>query len=216
MIYLIGGPPRCGKTTLAKAMSKQYGISWVSTDMLATVGAAYTPKQEWVKTHPYSVLRRKFSARGLRSNDDFYEALPTAKIVSVLKCEAKAAFLAVEMMVACEIADGNNYIIEGYHIEPAFAKKLIKKYGAKKVKAIFLTKHDAKKFAIDVHKSTTPNDWLIVLTKKKETFLKVGEMVAAYSKILESEAKKYGFKAVAMDVDLEKKLKMAMENLRNN
>jgi hypothetical protein len=59
------------------------------------------------------------------------------------------------------------------------------------VRAVFLTKFDAHKFAKDVHKSTTPNDWLIVLTKKEETFVKVGKMVSLYSKYFEKEAKKY-------------------------
>lgn len=34
MKYLIGGPPRCGKTTLAKELSSRLGVSWISTDMI--------------------------------------------------------------------------------------------------------------------------------------------------------------------------------------
>ncbi len=37
MIYLIGGPPRCGKTTLAKEMSKKLEIPWISSDALEVV-----------------------------------------------------------------------------------------------------------------------------------------------------------------------------------
>ncbi|OGF22453.1 hypothetical protein A2Y83_04145 [Candidatus Falkowbacteria bacterium RBG_13_39_14] len=48
MIYLIGGPPRCGKTTLAKEMSKKLRIPWVSTDALEVVTRAYVDKEKWV------------------------------------------------------------------------------------------------------------------------------------------------------------------------
>ena len=34
MIYLIGGPPRCGKTTVASKLSLDTGIPWVSTDTI--------------------------------------------------------------------------------------------------------------------------------------------------------------------------------------
>lgn len=38
MIYLIGGPPKCGKTTLAKQLAKKLGIQWVATDTLEVIG----------------------------------------------------------------------------------------------------------------------------------------------------------------------------------
>jgi len=33
MIYLIGGPPRCGKTNIAKKLSK----SWISADTIESM-----------------------------------------------------------------------------------------------------------------------------------------------------------------------------------
>jgi len=196
MIYLIGGPPRCGKTTLAKKMSKRFGTPWISCDTLEAISKFYTPKEDWQQKYPYSFLRNQ---SGMRDNDWFYGKYSTAKIISVLKNQAKMVFGAIEMVVACELADGNDYIIEGYHLVPNFAKKMIKKYGSQNVKAIFLTKFDANKFARDVRQSTTPNDWLLVLTKKDETFVKVGKMVASYSRYFDKEAKKHGLKVFNMD-----------------
>ncbi len=207
MIYLIGGPPRSGKTTLAKYMSKKLGIPWISCDTLESVSTSYMSAVQYKKTHPYSVLRDKTS----RHNDRFYAMHSAKKIVSVLNRQAKATFPAIDAMTICEITDGNDYIIEGYHIEPRFVARLMKKYGAKNIRAIFLTKFDAEKFAQDVKKSTTPNDWLLVRTKKDETFLKVGKMVAEFSRVLDSEAKKYGFKSICMDQKFEQKLKEAVK-----
>lgn len=205
MIYLIGGPPRCGKTTLAKALSKRLRIPWISCDTLESISGEYMSQKEWDKTHPYSRLRRK-----IHSTDLFYEMYSSKQIMDVLYKQAHPAYPAIAMMALCEIKDGNDYIIEGYHLVPNFVEKLVKKYGTKNIQAVFLGKFDANKFSIDVHRSTTPNDWLLLSVKKNATFVKVGEMVSLYSKFFEKEAKKYGFSFFNMDEGFEKKVKEAI------
>ena len=37
MIYLLGGPPRVGKSIISKTITKKYGINVVSTDSLGAV-----------------------------------------------------------------------------------------------------------------------------------------------------------------------------------
>lgn len=193
---------------MAKQMSKQLQIPWISCDTLEVISGAYMTKNEWDKAHPYSLLRRIH-----KTNDQFYEALSPQKIVSVLKKQARATFAAIDMMTICEIKDGNDYIIEGYHLEPRFIQSLMKKYGKKNLKAVFLTKMDAEKFAQDVHKSITPNDWLILGTKKKENFVRVGQMVFWYSHMLEKEAEKYGFPVLCMDQEFSKQLQKGIVGL---
>ena len=204
MIYLIGGPPRCGKTTLAKILSQKLSIPWISCDTLEVISGEYMSQAEWNASHPYWLLRRKH-----KTNDDFYHHLPPGQIVNVLRGEARATFPAIEMMVLCEMTEGNDYIIEGYHIEPSLARMLIKKYGRKNIHAVFLVKHDAKKFVEDVHKSTTSNDWLVRGTKKQETFLKVGEMVSMYSRYIEKDVRKYGLSVLGMDKNFESQIQKA-------
>lgn len=210
MIYLIGGPPRCGKTVLAKKLSKKTKIPWLSCDTLDAITQEYTLEEKRREKYPYSFLRRKGKMRG---NDEFYNTYSPAQIINVLKQQAESVHKAIDTAIACEIADGNDYIIEGYHIVPSFAQKMIKKYGKQTVRAIFLTKFDAHKFAKDVHKSTTPNDWLIVLTKKPETFVKVGKMVSEYSGIFEREAKKFGLKMFNTDTNFNNKISGAIKYL---
>lgn len=210
MIYLIGAPPRCGKTTLAKKMSKQTKIPWLSCDTLDSITQAYTPKEKWREKYPYSFLRKKSKAS---NNDDFYNTYSPAKIISVLKKQAQTVYDAIDAVIACEIADGNDYIVEGYHIVPSLVQKMIHKYGKQNVRAVFLTKFDAPKFAIDVHKSTTHNDWLIVLTKKQETFVKVGEMVSLYSQYFEKQAKKFDLQVFNTDKNFNSQISSAIKCL---
>lgn len=210
MIYLIGGPPRCGKTVLAKKLSKKTKIPWLSCDTLDSITQEYTLASKWREKYPYSFLRRKGKMRG---NDEFYKTYSSAEIISVLKKQAESVYHAIDTAIACEIADGNDYIIEGYHIIPSFAQKMIKKYGKQNVRAVFLAKFDANKFAKDVHKSTTPNDWLIVLTKKQETFVKVGKMVSLYSQYFEREAKKFALRVFSTDTNFNYQINSAIKYL---
>jgi len=196
MIYLIGGPPRTGKTSFAKHLAKKLKIPWIASDCLEVIVRPYIPNSKFKEAYPYSYLRKHGDAR---NNDVFYETYSSQKIIQVLKKQSKTTYKAIDNMIANEIDNGNDYVIEGYHLIPSFVEKLIKKHGRKNIKALFLTKHDSEKFAVDVHKSDTPNDWLLVLTKKQETFLKVGKMVSQYSDIFEKEAKKHKMKTLNMD-----------------
>lgn len=136
MIYLIGGPPKCGKTTLAKKLSKELETPWISADTLQSVVYAYTNKKEIPKKFPWGEIRRKTKG----SNDLAYDKYSAKEIVDFYKKQAITSYKAIEMVAVSEISDGNNYIIEGYQVEPKLAKNLLDKYGNDKIKSVFLTR----------------------------------------------------------------------------
>ncbi len=49
MIYLIGGAPRCGKSTLCQRFAAELGIGWISTDLVVEVidQAGIKKPQQW-------------------------------------------------------------------------------------------------------------------------------------------------------------------------
>jgi len=211
MIYLIGGPAKCGKTTLAKQMSKKFGIPWVSSDTLQVVAWKYIEKysssEEIKKLYPHNALKGK-------TNDETYSNTTPQQIAKNYIKQAKATYDAIDMFCICEITDGNNYIVEGYHVTPQLAARLMKKYGKENFKAIFLVKQDVEKFVQDVKKSSTPNDWILKKTKKEETFYKIATMIVYYSNWFSTEAQKYNLPLMNMDVNFTKQLQKAMKFLR--
>ena len=116
------------------------------------------------------------------------------------------------MFTICEITDGNDFIIEGYHIEPKLVAELNKKY-PNKLRSIFLIKNDESKFIADIKKSTTPNDWIIARTNNEETYGKIAKMICEYGNFFEKESKKYGFKVLNMDNDFDNKINEAINDL---
>lgn len=210
MIYLIGGPPKCGKTTLAKKLSIKLGIQWVASDTLQVVAreyvSKYVSKKEIDKLYPHNALKGK-------TNDETYSLSTPKQIAKNYIKQAKVSYDAIDMFSICEITDGNDYIIEGYHVTPQLAARLIKQYGHKNFRVLFLYKADVEKFVKDVTKSSTPNDWILRKTKEKETLHKIAEMIAYYGQFFGTEAKKYGFSVLNMDKDFGGQLVKAMNLL---
>lgn len=209
MIYLIGGPPKCGKTTLAKSLSKKLGIPWVSSDTLEVVTMEYIWKyasKNFDELYPHSAMNGK-------TNDETYSLISPKQIAINYIKQVKATYAAIDMFSICEITDGNNYIIEGYHVTPQLAARLIKKYGHENFRILFLIKSDTEKFIRDVKKSATPNDWILRKTRKEETFYKITEMIRYYGKFFDREAKKYGFEILNMDDNFNNHVKKAIELL---
>lgn len=204
-IYLIGGPPKCGKTTLAKRMSRELSIPWISSDTLENLAFAYSRKEDHEKLFPHSYLRGN-------SNDEFYSNHTAEDIVQGYVEQSKTTYPAISMMVETYLTDQDNFIIEGYQVTPEIVSQVITKFGNKHIKTAFLVKHDEEKMLKDFHKSTTPNDWILRKTKKEETFVRIARMIACYSEHVEQEAKKYNLPVYATDLDFEKTLKTVMQS----
>ena len=210
MIYLIGGPPKCGKTTLTKKLSKELQIPWISTDALQVVAMAYLSKVELQKKFPWSEVRKKTH----RINDELYNNYQPKQIIKLYRTAAKSTYPALDAICASKVADGINYILEGLHIEPKFAAQLIKKFGRKNITAIFLVKKDEKSFIKNIEKSSTPNDWIIAKTKERKLiYPKIAKMICAYGTVIEKEAREYGFRCMVLDGDFKKQLQKAIKLL---
>jgi 2-phosphoglycerate kinase len=209
MIYLIGGPPKCGKTTLAKKLSKKLGIPWVASDTLQVVAMNYVWKyapKKFDALYPHNAQKGK-------TTDETYSLNSPEQIAKNYINQAKATYEAIDMFSICEITDGNNYIIEGYHVTPSLAARLIKKYGRKNFRVLFIIKSDTEKFVRDVKKSSTPNDWIIRKTKKAEILRKIAEMIVYCGQIFDKEAKKHKFKVLNMDNNFSGQVKKAIKKL---
>src|SRR6185295_3832158 len=101
-------------------------------------------------------------------------------------------------------------------VTPEIVKRIVKKFGKEHVEAVFLVKYDEQKFVENIHKSTTPNDWIIRKTKNEATYLKIAKMISEYSHYFEKEAKKYGFSIFNMDEDFSKRIDKLTDILYSN
>ena len=208
MIYLIGGPPKCGKTTLAKKLADTYKIPWISADTLQNIVWAYTPEDKLSTLFPHSSLRED-------SNDEFYSKHSPEEIVKNYIAQGKTTYDAISMMAETYLTDKDDFIVEGYQVTPEIVDRIFKKFGKEHVKAVFLVKYDEQKFVQDIHKSTTPNDWTLRKTKDEATFGKIAKMIVEYSYYFEQEAKKCELRVFNMDEGFNEQLNTIEKYLKN-
>ncbi len=195
MIYLIGGPPKCGKTTLAKHLLQEHHIPWISTDALETIIYPYIPSAQHAAAYPLSYRKGD-------TNDETYAMYTAEEIMEGYIAQSATVHPAIDYFIQSELADGNDYAIEGYHITPAFAAHIQKKF-AGNVRSAFLVRTDSITLQKDFSKSTTPNDWILRKTKNQETFEKIASMICRYGTWMTEEASKYQVPIYRIDKDFD-------------
>ncbi len=207
MIYLIGGAPRCGKTTIAKKLSKKIKIPWISADTIESIVAINTSPTDIKKLFPKSEMRKKTK----QSNDLMYDKYSAKEIKNAYVKQAKATWKAIDMMIECEVKEGNDFIIEGHQIHPKLMKFLTEKYGKKNICSLIITRFDVNRIVEGCLKYKSKNDWFIQKTKKEKTFYKIAEMIRLYSKFFEREAKKCKIDVINVDTNFIKQINEAVK-----
>jgi 2-phosphoglycerate kinase len=134
-IFLIGGPPKCGKTTLAKKLSKKLAIPWISADSLQNIVFEYADKNFRLNKFPHKNMKGK-------SNDETYSLNSAENIVKAYIEQGKTSYNAISILVETQLVDKDDYIIEGYHITPELVNQVILKFGNENIIPIFLIKTD--------------------------------------------------------------------------
>lgn len=205
-VYLIGGPPKCGKTMLAKKMSIMLSVAAVSADSLEDKIMARTSKKDFSALFPHAATKGS-------SNDEFYSQYSTERIVDDYIKQGMATHEVIRNLIEDCIKNRTDIIIEGHQITPKNVRRMIDLHGKEKIRSIFLLKKDKVKIAADFHKSQTPDDWILRKTKNPGTFLKIAQMISAYSKHFESEANTYELNSIQMDEDFDAKINKAIEIL---
>ncbi len=196
MIYLIGGPPRSGKTTLAKRLSSRLRIGWVSVDILESVVREHTLKKNYKKLFPKNILREK--TRG--SNDEMYEKFSFKKIADAYITQGKASQKAIEIFIGDCIREGHDFIVEGHQLHPRLVQKLVTLF-PKDIRFVFLIKKDERLLTEGFQKNKAKSDWVLQKTKNKETLKKIAKMLSYFGERIEKEAEKRGFSVYATDKD---------------
>lgn len=210
MIYLIGGAPRCGKTTIAKKISKDLNIPWVSADTLESMVSLYIPKKDIAKHFPKKIVRQKTK----QSNDIMYNKYSAKEIVNLYIKQSKITYLAIKMFAEVSLMEGDDYIIEGHQIHPKLIKEIIIKQGKRNVKSIIMTRYDMQDIIEGCKKHKAKNDWFLQKTKNKETYTKIAKMISEYSKYFNREAKKYKINIVNVDNNFNKEIRLAVGLLK--
>lgn len=192
MFYLIGGTPRSGKTTIAKALSKKLHIPLISTDTLESVVLEYIPESEI----PILFPKKNMRIQTHNSNDVMYSQFTPEQIVEAYTQQGISMRKAITAFILSESSEGHNYIIEGHHITPELVSILEQRF---ELKAVFVGREDRNKTLEAMTNNPSHNDWVIEKTKNPQTFPLIAEMLAQYSSKFKKEAGKYNYSYIPME-----------------
>ncbi|MFH1142422.1 MAG: hypothetical protein ABIH67_02740 [Candidatus Uhrbacteria bacterium] len=210
MIYLIGGSPRSGKTTLSIKLSKKLGVPWISSDYIRSFILPYIPKKDIAFRMP---IEEMFFKKSKCNNDLYYQNYSLSEQIQADIIEGKTMWPGIKRFIENSIWSKNSFIIDGVHLLPEMVSQFKGTSFWKNIKIVYLVKTDEEKILPGFWKSNDPSDWLLTCTKKDKIFSEAAKMVAKFGRYLEKEAKKYGLKVYNTDQNFQKKINQAVKNL---
>ena len=183
MIYLIGGPPRVGKSIIATEIARRRGISAVSTDSLGAVLEAVVDREEV----PGLFAVSRFNEMAEADRIELLVGNPTKRLEYQLD-ESAAVWRAVVPFVLREQEEGRDLVAEGVAVLPRLVDQLV----GVDYQVLFLgnqahtQEHNIKRSARD-----NAHDWMRQASDEyADAFAAfVGQM----SRYIEGEASRYGF-----------------------
>ncbi len=207
-IVLIGGPPKCAKTTLAKNISEKLGISWLSTDVFDVIAKRYVDQDKIDTLFPKTALRRK-SGKG---NDKMYEVFTVDEIVNAYMIQAETISKSVKDFVDIIIKEDWDYLIEGYHITPNLISELISE--DKNISAVVVVNSNGESSVKRSIETKAKSDWLRDGSNQKKTFSTIASMIEMYSDKLLKEARSLGVNVIDINDDFENKSQEIIDLLK--
>lgn len=209
MVYLIGGPPRSGKTTLAQNLAIKKGMPYIPVDYLMSVITPYISEDEAKQKLPLRTIRKETN----RSNDILYSEYSSEQIVSLYMHEAETFWPGVENFIKYALYDGHDFIIEGNQLLPHFVQSLIDENNREQIRVVYLYKIDTDDILMGLHANVAKNDWAVNNTKEEKTFLAIAEMISLFGSRIKEECDNYGIETVNMDFDFKQKIEKLVQSL---
>ena len=189
MIYLLGGPPRVGKSIVSREIGLKHAVSVVSTDTLGAVLETVLDR----KTTPDLFVFTQFEELPLAERVKLMTKDPSM-LVDYVRKESQVVWRAVEAFVKRENDEGRDVLIEGVAVLPGLVSQLqdvpyrvtfIGNQGKEH-------RENIRKFAEE-----NKNDWMQDLGEEYiGAFAMFVERMSIY---IEQEAKKYYFKYIEID-----------------
>lgn len=192
MIFLLGGPPRVGKSTIASEIRQKHAVSVVSTDALcAVLQNVLNPESA-----PELFIFERFNKMPMAERVKFITKDPT-EFIDFVRQESRVVWKAVAPFARKENEEGRDVLIEGVAIMP----ELISQLGDSPHRVVFIG-NQGENHKENIKKFTDENEYDWMRDVSDQFISGFAMFVKKMSIYIEQEAKKYDFKYIEMSQEL--------------
>jgi len=192
MIFLLGGPPRVGKSIISNEIRQKHAVSVVSTDTLGAVLENVLSPESAPDLFIFSEFNKMLMAERVKLILDN----PT-ELIEYVRKESYIVWKAVEVFMRKENNEGRDVLIEGVAILPELVSRLENIHH----RVVFIG-NQGENHKENFKKSLEENehDWMRDVSDQYiSAFAMFVKQMSAY---IEQEAKRYGFEYIEMSKEL--------------
>jgi 2-phosphoglycerate kinase len=207
MIFLLGGPPRVGKSIIANEIRLRHAVSVVSTDSLSAVlENVLSPESA-----PDLFIFDKFNKMHIAERVKLITKDP-AKLIDYVRKESHVVWKAVDVFIRRENDEGRDVLIEGVAVLP----ELMSQLDDIPHRVVFIG-NQGKNHKENIKKSAEENEHDWIRDVSDQYISAFAMFVNRMSIYIEQETKKYGFEYIEMDKELSGNVtEKVMKSLRLN
>jgi 2-phosphoglycerate kinase len=189
MIFLLGGPPRVGKSIISNEIRQRYAVSVVSTDTLgAVLENVLSPELT-----PDLFVFGKFNKLPMADRVKLVTKNP-AELIDYVRKESHVVWKAVDAFIRRENNEGRDVLIEGVAILP----ELVSRIENISHRVVFIG-NQGEYHKENIKKSAEENEYDWMRDVNDQYISAFAMFVKRMSVYVEQEAKKYGFEYIEMD-----------------
>lgn len=213
MVYLIGGPPRCGKTSVTRRLARTVGCSWVQGDWLTQAFSAYVPDGEFIAAE--HALEVGPNVPRERRNDVRYTHFTADQIIAYYRASAERTWLGLRTLLEYALDDGEDFVVEGYQVDPGLVSRYLKDnpHRAEHMRVVFLVRENPAAIARAIRVGSGANDWVVGRTQNDVTFDLIAHMIVQYSAVVRAEAEATGLSVFTIDDDFDRRVGEVVKTL---
>lgn len=215
MIYLIGGSPRAGKSTLSRMISKELGCSFIALDIISK-GLIETFK---VFTPEFNYLQL-FRDRGLYlesgRNRNLYLNYKPEVMLEAHKTEATGSWPLLRVWIERQIKFYPNLdlVFEGYQLLPELVSELVETY-PDQIKYTFLIQTDQQAIRENISNDFSPGNWANQPEYTEQIKDNIVHFLSLIGMYLENQSDKYGLSLINTEMEFIKKLEQTKKAILN-
>jgi 2-phosphoglycerate kinase len=189
MIFLVGGPPRVGKSLISNQIRQKFAVSVISTDTLgAALQNVLSPEEV-----PDLFVFDNLNEMPMAKRAELITNAP-AKFIDYVRKESHIVWRAVEAFIRRENDEGRDALIEGVAVLP----ELVSQLEDIDYRVVFIG-NQRENHQENIKKAAEENehDWMRDVSDQYiSAFAMLVNRMSAY---IEQEAKKHGFEYIEMD-----------------